>query len=273
MVASSETVQKGFAEGQLTPAMRELVSGSGPIKDRSDLFAAEAVKLSGVIASLEQSSIAPSVARAAADLSVGFIAPVADGTTGDLAGAAANQAMATIRASVDAQSKALSQAAAEILAQPKVAERRYVPLTSAEAVAPRYAGDFIPSGRAISIYLYPPCWSASWPWCMPPCAATRPTCGGCRAHQRRRHAALARPARRHRRQAPAGRRPCAHRDNRRPRPVWRTTRRRPTRVRWPKTSPRSASPNASGTERWPCSAETVATRRRPPATHRPAAMS
>lgn len=63
--------------------------------------------------------------------------------------------MATIRSSVEAQSKALSDAAAEILAQPKVPERRYVPLTSAEAVL-RYAGDFIPSwAGAISIDLLP----------------------------------------------------------------------------------------------------------------------
>ncbi len=65
------------------------------------------------------------------------------------------QVMATIRTSVEAQSKALSDAAAEILAQPKVAERRYVPLSSAEAVL-RYAGDFIPSwAGAISIDLLP----------------------------------------------------------------------------------------------------------------------
>lgn len=63
--------------------------------------------------------------------------------------------MATIRASVNAQSKALSDAAAEILAQPKVPERRYVPLSSAEAVL-RYAGDFIPSwAGAIAIDLLP----------------------------------------------------------------------------------------------------------------------
>ena len=59
--------------------MRGLVSAPGPIEARSDEFAAESVALSGVIASLEQTSIAPSVNRAAADLSVGFIAPVADG--------------------------------------------------------------------------------------------------------------------------------------------------------------------------------------------------
>lgn len=63
--------------------------------------------------------------------------------------------MATVRESVSQQSRALSDAAAEIIAQPKVAERRYVPLTSAEAVL-RYAGDFIPSwAGAISIDLLP----------------------------------------------------------------------------------------------------------------------
>lgn len=153
--ASRETIQNAFKEGQAHLAtMRGLVSAPGAIETRSDQFAAESVALSGVIASLEQTSIAPSVMRAAADLSVGFIAPVADGTTPDLAGRQ-DQVMATIRTSVDAQSKALSDAASEILAQPKVAERRYVPLTSAEAVL-RYAGDFIPSwAGAISIDLLP----------------------------------------------------------------------------------------------------------------------
>ena len=153
--ASRETVQNSFSEGQAHLAtMRGLVSAPGPIEQRSDQFAAEAVKLTGVIAALEQTSIAPSVMRAAADLSVGFIAPVADGSTGDLAGRQ-DQVMATIRTSVEAQSKALSDAAAEILAQPKVPERRYVPLTSAEAVI-RYAADFIPSwAGAISIDLLP----------------------------------------------------------------------------------------------------------------------
>ena len=63
--------------------------------------------------------------------------------------------MATIRTSVEAQSKALSDAAGEILAQPKVAERRYVPLSAADAVL-RYASDFIPSwAGAIAIDLLP----------------------------------------------------------------------------------------------------------------------
>lgn len=155
VAASRETVEARFTEGQARlSAMRALVSASGPIAERSDGFATESVALAGIISSLEQTSIAPSVSRAAADLSVGFIAPVADGDTADLAGRQ-DQVMDTIRASVAAQSKALSDAAAEILAQPKVEERRYVPLTSAEAVL-RYAGDFIPSwAGAISIDLLP----------------------------------------------------------------------------------------------------------------------
>ncbi len=152
---SRDTIKNGFADGQARlAAMRALVSAPGAIAQRSDQFAAEAVALAGVIAALEQTSIAPSVMRAAADLSVGFIAPVADGGTSDLAGRQ-DQVMATIRTSVEAQSKALSAAAGEILAQPKVPERRYIPLTSAEAVL-RYASDFIPSwAGAISIDLLP----------------------------------------------------------------------------------------------------------------------
>lgn len=153
--SSRETVQTDFKQGQVHLAkMRELVSAPGAIEVRSDQFAAESVALSGVIASLEQTSIAPSVSRAAADLSVGFIAPVADGTSPDLAGRQ-DAVMATIKTSVEAQSKALTDAAAEILAQPKVTERRFVPLSAADAVL-RYASDFIPSwAGAIAIDLLP----------------------------------------------------------------------------------------------------------------------
>lgn len=63
--------------------------------------------------------------------------------------------METIRSSVAAQSKVLSQAADQILERKPVAERRFVPLSSAEAVL-RYAGDFIPSwAGAISIDILP----------------------------------------------------------------------------------------------------------------------
>lgn len=155
IMASRERVTTLFDEGRKhLETMRTLVSAPGSINPRADQFAAEVVALSGVIASLEQTSIAASVKRAADDLSLGFIAPVADGREADLANRQ-DQVMETIRSSVSAQSKVLSQAADEILARAPVGERRFVPLSSAEAVL-RYAGDFIPSwAGAISIDLLP----------------------------------------------------------------------------------------------------------------------
>src|ERR1041384_6422965 len=70
----------------------------------------EAVQLTAVIAALQQTGVAASVKRASADLAAGFIAPVADGTVGDLANRQ-NQVMETVRASVAAQSAALTAAA------------------------------------------------------------------------------------------------------------------------------------------------------------------
>lgn len=155
IVASRERVTTLFDQGRAHLAtMRTLVSAPGAVAPRSDEFSAEVVALSGVITSLEQTSIAPSVKRAADDLSLGFIAPVADGRAADLANRQ-DQVMQTIRASVSAQSQVLSQAAEEILAREPVAERRFVPLSSAEAVL-RYGADFIPAwAGAISIDLLP----------------------------------------------------------------------------------------------------------------------
>src|SRR5690606_7567242 len=144
ILTSRQTVAKLFEEGQAhLAAMRGVVSASGPIEPRSDSFGREAVALAGVIAALQQTSVAPSVSRAAKDLSAGFIAPVADGRSADLAGRQ-DTVMATVRGSVAQQSAALADAAGEILALPKVPERRYVPLTAAEAVV-KYARQFVPS--------------------------------------------------------------------------------------------------------------------------------
>ena len=153
--ASRDRVSTLFEEGQeRIAAMRELVSATGPVSPRADRFAGEAVKLQGTIAALQETSVAPSVRRAAQDLSLGFIAPVADGRDADLA-QRQDRVMATVRQSVEAQSAALAGAADEILAEPRVASRRFVPLSSAEAVL-RYAGDFVPSwAGAISIDLLP----------------------------------------------------------------------------------------------------------------------
>ncbi|MBA4785585.1 MAG: hypothetical protein H2046_07450 [Rhizobiales bacterium] len=155
IIASRERVTTLFDQGRSHLAtMRALVSAPGAVAPRSDEFSAEVVALSGVITSLEQTSIAPSVKRAAEDLSLGFIAPVADGQAADLANRQ-DEVMQTIRASVAAQSGVLSQAADDILAREPVAERRFVPLSSAEAVL-RYAADFIPAwAGAISIDLLP----------------------------------------------------------------------------------------------------------------------
>ncbi|KKX31790.1 hypothetical protein [Rhizobium sp. LC145] len=155
IAASRERVTTLFDQGRKhLETMRTLVSAPGAIAPRADQFSAEVVTLTGVIGSLQQTSIAPSVKRAAEDLSLGFIAPVADGREADLANRQ-DQVMETIRASVAAQSRVLSQAADEILAQEPVAERRFVPLSSAEAVL-RYAADFIPAwAGAISIDLLP----------------------------------------------------------------------------------------------------------------------
>jgi hypothetical protein len=134
--------------------MRELITAPGVIGPRADAFAAEVVQLTAVIAALQETGVAPSVKRAAQDLSLGFIAPVADGGN---AGVVVRQdaVMANVRESVAAQSAALAAAADEILAQPRVEPRRFVPLSAAEAVI-RYWSDFIPSwAGAISIDLLP----------------------------------------------------------------------------------------------------------------------
>ena len=155
ITGSREEVALLFEQGSARLAtMRELVSTPGAIEPRSDSFQAEAVQLSAIIAALQQTDVAASVKRASADLSAGFIAPVADGRTGDLANRQ-DQVMETVRASVASQSAALTAAADEILATPAVEQRRFVPVSSAEAVL-RYWQDFIPSwAGAISIDLLP----------------------------------------------------------------------------------------------------------------------
>ncbi|MDE3765146.1 hypothetical protein [Sinorhizobium meliloti] len=153
--ASREQVTVLFNQGQKRlETMRTLVSAPGAVAPRADQFSSEVVALTGVITSLGQTSIAPSIRRAADDLSLGFIAPVADGGDADLVNRQ-DRVMETVRASVATQSKVLSEAADEILARAPVAERRFVPLSSAEAVL-RYATDFIPAwAGAISIDLLP----------------------------------------------------------------------------------------------------------------------
>jgi len=155
ITGSQVKVEQLFDEGsQHLKTMRDLLSAGGEIGPRSDQFSAEVVQLAAVIGALQATSVAPSVKRAAADLSLGFIAPVANGSTQDLQ-QRQDLAMDSVKSSVAAQSQALSDAADKILAEPTVAPRRFQPLSAAEAVL-RYWQDFIPSwAGAISIDLLP----------------------------------------------------------------------------------------------------------------------
>jgi hypothetical protein len=151
---SAERVKTLFEQGgKHLEKMRTLVSARGPIAQRSDAFGTEAMALMGVIASLQQTSVAPAVKRAADGLTMGFIAPVAGGR-GDLA-ERQTTVVGGVERAVAAQAKQLSNAADKILEEPRVEPERFQPLSPAEAVL-RYAGDFIPSwAGAISIDLMP----------------------------------------------------------------------------------------------------------------------
>jgi hypothetical protein len=139
--------------GRHIEKMRTLISDRGPINERSDNFARETMSLLGVIASLQQTSVAPAVKRAADGLVSGFIAPAAGGR-GDLA-ERQTVMVGKVEQAVAAQGKALSTAAEKILAVQPVEPARFQSLSTAEAVL-RYAGDFIPSwAGAISIDLMP----------------------------------------------------------------------------------------------------------------------
>jgi phosphohistidine swiveling domain-containing protein len=134
--------------------MRELISDRGPINTRSDAFAREAMSVMGVIAALQQTSVAPAVKRAADGLVSGFIAPAAGGRSVDLADRQTS-VVGKVEQAVAAQAKALSDAADKILAVPAIEPERFQSLSTAEAVI-RYASDFVPSwAGAISIDLMP----------------------------------------------------------------------------------------------------------------------
>jgi hypothetical protein len=152
---SDKRVSAMYEQGTKSLAkMRELISDRGPISERSDGFAAESLSLTGVIANLQQTSVAPAVKRAAASQSSSFIAPAAGGRTADLAGRQTAVA-GKVEGSIAAQAASLADAADKILAMPHVEPTRFQTLSPAEAVL-RYAGDFIPSwAGAISIDLMP----------------------------------------------------------------------------------------------------------------------
>jgi len=153
--ASRDRIKTLFESGSSTlEKMRQLTSGTGPIEDRTNDFAAETVTLTGIIADLQRTSIAPAVKRTADALSKSFIAPAADGRTASLVDRQ-NQIVGKVEQSIKAQSQALSTAADEILSRPEAKPIRFVPLSRAEAVI-QYGTDFLPSwAGAISLDLMP----------------------------------------------------------------------------------------------------------------------
>ena len=155
IVQSRETVQQLHElGGERIARMRSLVSAAGPVAQRADAFGEEAVALAGVVASLQQTSVAPAVRRAADDLASTFIAPVADGGTEDLRNRQ-ETIVGNVSEAVAAQSQALAAAADQILAAEPVRPERFVPLSRPAAVLV-YATDFLPSwAGAISIDLLP----------------------------------------------------------------------------------------------------------------------
>jgi hypothetical protein len=153
--ASRERVKTLYDQGsEHISRMRALVSGSGAVQQRADAFGEEAVALAGVVTSLQQTSVAPAVRRAADDLAGSFIAPVADGGSEDLR-TRQETVVGSVSAAVAAQSKQLAGAADQILAREPARTERFVPLSRPDAVL-RYAADFLPSwAGAISIDLLP----------------------------------------------------------------------------------------------------------------------
>lgn len=152
--ASADQVKTLYDQGSASlEKMRQLVSDHGPINERTDAFGKESMTLMGVIAKLQQTSVAPAVKRTADGLVAGFIAPAPDGR-GDLA-ERQSTVIGKVETAVSAQATALSAAAQKILDLPAVEPARFQPLSTAEAVV-RYAGDFLPSwAGAISIDLLP----------------------------------------------------------------------------------------------------------------------
>ncbi|MTI42900.1 hypothetical protein JM93_04281 [Roseibium hamelinense] len=155
VINSRSDVELLYEEGtrDLT-IMRELVSSPGEVDARAVEFAQAASSVSGIVAQLNQNSLAPAVKRAAENLNRGFVIPVATGQSAAMRDLQ-RQAVTSIKQSLAEQSEILVKAADTVLAQEAVQTPRYVPLSPAEAVL-KYWSSFIPSwAGAISIDLLP----------------------------------------------------------------------------------------------------------------------
>lgn len=156
MIAAQEPrIEEAYNEGnRLLGRMRALTVAAGSVEQRSLVFSEESVRLAGVIASLNQYSVAPLVARAAADLPASIILPELDGSTASMR-STQSETMVAVVVSVERLSESLTEAANEVLAMEPPQETAYNPISSADAVI-RYAGSFVPSwAGAIAIDLLP----------------------------------------------------------------------------------------------------------------------
>jgi hypothetical protein len=148
-------IDEAFGEGNaILGRMRALTVAPGPVEQRSVLFSEESVRLAGVIASLNQYSVAPLVARAAEDLPASVVLPELDGRSSSIREAQSSTIGSVLNA-LDQRGQTLKRAADEVLAMEPPQETAYNPISSADAVI-KYAGSFVPSwAGAIAIDLLP----------------------------------------------------------------------------------------------------------------------
>ncbi|OOY27037.1 hypothetical protein BMI90_15120 [Thioclava sp. L04-15] len=153
--AQQPQIDEAFETGnQILGRMRALIVAPGPVEKRSVEFAEQSVRLAGVIARLDQLSVAPLVARAAQDLPASVVLPELDGRTTNVRDAQSSTIDSVLEA-LDQRGRTLERAADEVLARDPPIQTAYNPITSAEAVI-RYAGSFVPSwAGAIAIDLLP----------------------------------------------------------------------------------------------------------------------
>ncbi|MEO1680227.1 MAG: hypothetical protein AAFU80_18945 [Pseudomonadota bacterium] len=148
-------IDRAFAEGNaILSRMRALTVERGPVETRSVTFSEEAVRLAGIITQLRQLSVAPLVARAAADLEESVVLPELDGRTDEVrAGQAAT--IGSVLGVLGQRAETLEAAARQVMAMPPPSEVAYVPISAADAVI-LYAENFVPSwAGAIAIDLLP----------------------------------------------------------------------------------------------------------------------
>ncbi|MFQ6553196.1 hypothetical protein AAD018_012740 [Aestuariibius insulae] len=153
--AQDPLIEQAFIEGnEILSRMRSLTVGTGAVEERSVEFSEEAVRLAGLITQLRQLSVAPLVARAAADLDASVVLPELDGRTDANRGDQA-RTIDSVLGVLSTRAESLQAAAEGVMAMEQPEETTYTPISTADAVI-LYAGNFVPSwAGAIAIDLLP----------------------------------------------------------------------------------------------------------------------